>query len=129
MFFFVDSTTGNNFTCTCRHGLEGALCDIPFCTVKPCQNGGFCLTTDATPICQCSLGYTGVRCEIDINECDSMPCFNRGICMDEIGSYRCLCNGTGFEGTNCENDINECEVQRINCGPLGYCLNTMGSYR
>lgn len=127
--FFADATTGNNFTCTCRPGFEGALCDTPFCVAEPCKNGGFCLTTDVAPVCTCSLGYTGVFCETDINECESAPCQNGGECIDLIGQYKCRCDGTGFEGLSCETDIDECFVERINCGERGTCVNTRGSYR
>lgn len=124
-----NATTGNNFTCTCRPGLEGPLCDVPFCKVRACQNGGFCLLTDGPPVCQCSLGYSGVFCESDINECTSEPCQNGGLCVDLIGSYRCNCDRTGFEGVNCETDINECLVKNITCGERGKCENTRGSFR
>ena len=80
-------------------------------------------------MCQCSLGYAGVYCEVDINECESEPCQNGGKCTNLIGEYRCNCAGTGFEGLNCEIDIDECKVQQISCGPRGYCFNTEGSYK
>lgn len=126
---FSDATTGNNFTCECRPGLQGALCDIPFCSIEPCQNGGFCLTTDDTPVCTCSLGYTGTYCETDINECEANPCENGGRCIDLIGHYKCRCDGTGFDGVNCESDIDECVVERITCGDRGICINTRGSFK
>lgn len=34
--------TGNNFTCECSKGFQGALCDTPYCAVEPCKNGGYC---------------------------------------------------------------------------------------
>lgn len=105
------------------------MCNDPFCEVEPCKNGGFCLTTGTSPVCTCSLGYTGVFCETDINECESSPCQNGGECIDLIGRYQCRCAGTGFEGVNCETDIDECVVERINCGDRGFCINTKGSYK
>lgn len=128
-FSHSDATTGNNFTCTCRPGYQGALCDEPFCLLEPCQNGGFCLTIDDTPSCKCSFGYTGIHCETEINECESNPCQNGGVCINLIGKYKCKCTGTGFEGDNCENDIDECIVNKIKCGDKGYCVNTPGSFR
>lgn len=128
-FYSSDSTTGNNFTCTCRAGYQGPLCNEPFCEVEPCKNGGFCLTTGTTPVCKCSIGYEGVFCEIDINECESAPCQNGGECVDLIGRYQCRCTGTGFEGVDCETDIDECVVDHINCGDRGVCINTRGSYK
>lgn len=28
-----------------------------------------------------------------------------------------------------ETDIDECEVEKIDCGGRGFCINTLGSYR
>lgn len=109
--------------------IQGTLCDVPFCEAEPCRNGGFCLNTGTLPVCTCSLGYTGVFCETDINECESSPCQNNGECVDLIGRYKCRCSDTGFEGINCETDIDECLVDHINCGDRGICINTPGSYR
>ncbi len=125
----ADATTGNNFTCTCSTGYQGALCDEPFCKVEPCQNGGFCLALDDTPSCKCSIGYTGIHCETEINECETNPCQNGGTCIDLVGLYKCQCYGTGFDGKNCENDIDECVVNKIKCGDKGDCVNTPGSFR
>lgn len=41
--------------------------------------------------CDCSKGFTGPRCEININECESNPCHNQGTCLDERGAFRCVC--------------------------------------
>lgn len=100
-------TTGNNFTCICREGFEGALCDHAYCLVEPCKNDGICLTSD-TPECKCSPGYTGKYCETDIDECASIPCQNNGTCLDLVADYKCDCTRTGFTGSNCEIDIDEC---------------------
>lgn len=37
---------------------------------------------------------------IDTDECQSEPCLNDGRCIDEIGSYKCECQG-GYSGVNC----------------------------
>ncbi|XP_021706793.1 protein crumbs isoform X1 [Aedes aegypti] len=125
-----NSTTGNNFTCSCKTGFSGALCDIPFCQLEECQNGAICMTNDENvPVCRCIPGYTGRLCEIEIDECESMPCFNGGRCIDFINDYKCNCTGTGFEGKNCEIDIDECYELRINCGGRGSCINTRGSFK
>lgn len=127
---FKDATTGNNFTCYCMEGLSGYLCDIPFCSAEPCQNGGYCVTKESmSPFCQCQLGFTGRLCVTQINECDSNPCQNKGVCTDHIGSYSCDCSNTGFEGVNCEIDIDECMTGQHNCGGGGFCVNTKGSFK
>lgn len=50
---------------------------------------------------KCPAGFLGLRCETDVNECQSAPCRNGGICRDLINSYRCDCP-IGYTGTNCE---------------------------
>ncbi|KAI0239923.1 Mucin-like protein [Lamellibrachia satsuma] len=52
-------------------------------------------------------GYTGDRCETDINECASNPCTNGASCVDAVNSYSCSCRA-GYTGDGCETDINEC---------------------
>ncbi|XP_058822822.1 protein crumbs isoform X2 [Topomyia yanbarensis] len=125
-----NSTTGNNFTCSCKTGFAGPLCDTPFCLLEECRNDAVCIANDENvPICRCTPGYTGRFCEIEIDECESAPCLNGGQCIDFINIYRCNCSGTGFEGLNCEADIDECYEERIKCGGRGLCINTRGSFR
>lgn len=50
--------------------------------------------------CECNVGYEGVLCEIDIDECERYtPCIN-GKCVDGIGSYKCFCE-PNYGGKNC----------------------------
>ena len=41
--------------------------------------------------CDCPVGFTGERCEININECESSPCLNDATCLDDVGEFRCAC--------------------------------------
>lgn len=43
--------------------------------------------------CECSLGYRGEWCEIDINECSPNPCSVFYDCHNLIGRYECTLNG------------------------------------
>ena len=67
----------------------------------------------------CILGYTGVLCDFNINECASNPCLNSGQCQNLDGFYQCSCTPE-YTGTNCEVriDINSCI-------PNNPCLNNV----
>ncbi|XP_050294344.1 protein crumbs isoform X2 [Anthonomus grandis grandis] len=122
--------TGNNFTCYCTEGMQGPLCDTPFCAVEKCKYG-FCNSTKV-PFCDCNPGYEGKHCEINIDECKSVnggsPCQNQGICIDGIARYDCNCSNTGYKGLLCEMDIDECKDDPPPCGS-GICENLPGTYR
>ncbi len=36
--------------------------------------------------------FTGMLCEIEINECQSDPCLNQGLCIDLINAFACNCS-------------------------------------
>ncbi|CAG5959827.1 unnamed protein product [Menidia menidia] len=67
------------------------------CFLNPCQNKGTCEEVGAGYVCTCAAGFTGAKCEVDINECDSAPCQNGGLCQDGMGSFQCQCQ-PGFLG-------------------------------
>lgn len=58
---------------------------------NPCEHLGRCMNTQGSFLCQCGRGYTGPRCETDINECLSGPCQNQATCLDRIGQFTCIC--------------------------------------
>ena len=48
------------------------LCSL-FYTIS---NTGTCVDRINGYKCQCQPGYTGIDCDVDIDECQSPPCFN-----------------------------------------------------
>ncbi|XP_026828708.1 protein crumbs isoform X3 [Ooceraea biroi] len=129
-----DPKTSYNFTCNCMPGYDGPICDTPYCIRKKCQNGGRCdFLYQSAPKCTCALGYSGMYCETNIDDCapdseSNVPCKNDGKCYDGVNSFTCDCEGTGYTGPDCSIDVDECMIQDIDCGH-GHCKNLPGTYQ
>lgn len=67
-----------------------------FAGANPCEHAGKCINTQGSFQCQCLQGYSGPRCEIDVNECLSNPCQNDATCLDQIGEFQCICMPGGW---------------------------------
>lgn len=74
--------------------------------------------------CSCPPGTTGVRCEVNVDECASSPCAH-GKCVDLIGGFECHCD-EGYEGPSCARDIDECLPRPC---AHGRCENLRAAYR
>lgn len=69
--------------------------------------GGQCIDLINDYKCICDAGYTGSRCQHEVDSCESEPCQNGGTCMDHIDGFSCLCR-PGFVGLQCEAEVDEC---------------------
>uniref|UniRef100_A0A3Q2PYT7 Sushi, von Willebrand factor type A, EGF and pentraxin domain containing 1 n=1 Tax=Fundulus heteroclitus TaxID=8078 RepID=A0A3Q2PYT7_FUNHE len=109
------------------------------CFLNPCQNKGTCEEVGAGYVCTCMLGFTGAKCEVDINECDSAPCQNGGLCRDGMGDFQCQCKPgfLGIEHVNltfclpdlgslCESEVNECVSSP--CLNEGRCVDEVNKF-
>uniref|UniRef100_A0A8C3NG23 Sushi, von Willebrand factor type A, EGF and pentraxin domain-containing protein 1 n=1 Tax=Geospiza parvula TaxID=87175 RepID=A0A8C3NG23_GEOPR len=96
------------------------------CFLEPCHNNGTCKQLGSGYICICPLGYTGLKCETQVDECKSSPCQNNGICKDGIGTFVCHCQ-PGYSGLLCEEDINECSSSP--CLNGAHCVDGKNGYR
>nr|XP_043878628.1 sushi, von Willebrand factor type A, EGF and pentraxin domain-containing protein 1 isoform X4 [Solea senegalensis] len=95
------------------------------CFLNPCQNKGTCEEVGAGYVCTCTPGFTGAKCEVDIDECDSAPCQNGGLCKDGMGDFQCQCK-PGFVGFLCEAEVNECMSSP--CLNEGVCVDEVNKF-
>jgi hypothetical protein len=68
-----------------------------------CLNGGTCRVDGALPACDCPSGFSGPRCEVNIDDCPANACENGGTCVDGVNGYSCACP-PGLTGARCEID-------------------------
>ncbi|XP_031558160.1 protocadherin Fat 4-like [Actinia tenebrosa] len=119
----------------------------PCSTNSPCLNGGECsseiqatgntFAVNTIPLvflsadfawrytCRCKPGFTGSKCEQNMNDCDPNPCQHGGSCLKNQNTFKCVCPG-GYTGSLCEKDIDECQSKP--CQHSTGCQNIPGSY-
>lgn len=92
---------------------QGPLCSqsTDDCLDVSCNNGQ-CIDEHQGFRCNCSYGYTGADCTIQISACDTqLPCSSNQTseCISLPGlQFRCDCL-PGYYGDRCQLDFDECE--------------------
>ncbi|XP_072048737.1 uncharacterized protein [Amphiura filiformis] len=102
----VTASDINNSMGSCTFTVTVSSSQDP-CFSNPCRNRATCINGGNRYFCRCVPGWTGIQCEIDINECASFPCLNSGTCINDINQFSCRCL-PGFTGFRCESNIDEC---------------------
>ena len=91
--------------CTqCVPGFTGPVClqvDDCFNLGVNCSGNGQCVDGIGNFTCNCSAGYTGTECEVNIDDCVGVDCSGNGECLDGVNSFTCECS-PGYTGAFCE---------------------------
>ncbi|CAF1277775.1 unnamed protein product [Adineta ricciae] len=95
IFTTAITTTTTTTTTTMRTTTNSLFTCDPYDS-RSCMNGGRCLQAANNYRCLCKPGYTGVFCDMNINECASNPCQYGGVCYDLQASYICYCQDGSF---------------------------------
>ncbi|KAH9487813.1 hypothetical protein Btru_068326 [Bulinus truncatus] len=138
----VCTNTDGGFECSCYAGYKLSQ-DLTTCIA--CEGSSYgtncsenCLCAHANfchPVtgCICHKGWTGARCDVNINECVTQEniCSYNEVCHDLLGSYECRCRD-GFTQTDggCV-DVDECGDIFLHTCELfknQECHNTIGSF-
>ena len=124
-------TSGNESRCLAGFLFDSTLGCVDFCDDSKCFHGGTCAKTLSSFNCSCPPGWSGDRCEIDVDECNtgslqSAVYHNGATCVNYAGGFKCSCQ-PGWQGALCNLDIDECLFDSP-CRNGASCLNTDGGY-
>jgi len=100
--------------------------ESPICPVGTCMNNADCIVDDENQAsCICRVGFTGPRCEINIDECaleGNRVCADyNGRCVDQINAFYCEYENGAEIGLSWENRIpRPCSLEDIMKGKQFY---------
>ena len=114
-YHMMPCSVGTVFNENLKHCVpEGYV--APICPIGYCKNSGECIMTDDQKLkCLCRKGFTGLKCEENIDECalgGNQACAG-GVCVDQVNGFYCSC-AKGI-GLNCQQTIpNPCTLENLN---------------
>ncbi|XP_059408284.1 growth arrest-specific protein 6 [Carassius carassius] len=109
---------------TCVHNIPDQ------CSPNPCNHYGTvrCEDKKGEFQCHCFTGWSGVKCEKDVDECSRGNNKCEHDCNNTMGSYHCSCHhGYQLSGHHKCLDVDECVETPDVCGSA-QCSNLNGSY-
>uniref|UniRef100_A0A3P8WDT2 Delta-like protein n=1 Tax=Cynoglossus semilaevis TaxID=244447 RepID=A0A3P8WDT2_CYNSE len=129
--------TAGGYSCRCPQGYTGSNCEkrLDRCSSNPCANGtcqilcvhsytsyllrAQCVDLGQRVTCRCRPGFSGPRCEINVDDCASNPCRNGGTCVDGVNDFTCTCT-LGFTGKDCS--VRDSPCDHFPCENGGTCF-------
>ncbi|CAG5117093.1 unnamed protein product, partial [Candidula unifasciata] len=129
--FCMDLVGGTKCQCP-QDGNYDGRCAKPdnLCQGNNCSLHGTCTSYGSVrALCMCDPGYTGDRCETNINECalNANGCLYNGTCQDGSDTYSCSCVN-GFSGSHCEVLADFCFRNDCKVADGGICTNDYRNY-
>ncbi|XP_071105159.1 uncharacterized protein [Haliotis cracherodii] len=104
-----------NFTCECRGGFTGDMCEVrnQTCAAKDCGMSVGCIDDPVSGLSHCLCGTSYVKVEgkcTAVDYCQRGPCVNGGTCESTDGGYTCHCPPK-YVGSLCQHLVTYCDAE------------------
>jgi hypothetical protein len=130
VFVTMPCSPGTVFNTVLRHCIPVGW-EAPVCPVGTCMNQADCFLNEfGQPKCNCRVGFTGERCEVNINECELEGDANcqrdGGVCVDQVNAFYCSYDNGASIGFSRQQYIpTPCTIQELSFGKQFYELPSL----